>query len=278
MLNSKILLTALLLCLPIPLSALSPTLNFTVKSDWEDANIKDVRAVLESASSVISAYTGSRTLDNIIVRNDERGPISLYKRGPDNEYIVFLDVKGRYWAQMAYQFSHEACHLLSNYDLSPNNVTRQQWFEESICEAFSLFTLKRMAEQWEENPPYPNWQAYSVELQEYADNMLRQKHRSFAPNFTEWYESQRETLEANPYAQERRLNEKVASHLLKIFNDEPNQWAVLNYLNLGEDTDDKSFKKYLDDWYKYTPKQFQKTVANIQQLVEKNTQDTSIEH
>lgn len=265
--KSKPVLFLILLMFPAWVLALSSSFNVKVESDWGNANVRDIKAVIESAGLVMSPYVGGRTLDTIIVRNDPKGPISLYQRGENDEYIVLLDVKGRYWSQLAYQFSHESCHLLSNYDLAPNNITRQQWFEEALCEAFSLFTLKQMAKQWETAPPYPNWRSYAPELQRYVDNIMREEHRSFAPKLSDWYQQNRATLETDPYAQDRRLNEKLATHLLQLFEENPQSWAAMNYLNLGEDDGDYSLNKYLSDWYKNTPAAYQATVAKIQQLL-----------
>lgn len=256
-----------LLLFPPRVMALSPTFNTEVESEWGSANVRDVKAVIDSAALAIAPYIGNRTLENIIIRNDPKGPISLYQRGDDNEYIVLLDVKGRYWSQLAYQFSHEACHLLSNYDLAPDNITRQQWFEESLCEAFSLFTLKEMAKQWQDNPPYPNWGSYAPELQRYVNNIMREEHRSFIQRPAAWYRLHRATLEADPYAENRRLNEKLASHLLQLFEENPQHWAAINYLNLSDENETTGLHKYLSDWYNKTPAAYQETVAKIQQLL-----------
>ncbi len=258
-----------LLLFPLLGTALTPPFNVSVESDWGKANPKDVKAVLDSVGTVASPYIGGRTLDNIIVRNSPKGPISLYQRGKNNEYIILLDVKGRYWAQLSYQYSHEICHLLTNYDLAPDNITRQQWFEESLCEAFSLFTLKRMAKHWQENPPYPRWKEYSSSLQDYVRNTLKEKHRCVPEPVSDWYHQQQAVLEKDPYAQGRELNEKMASVLLKVFEETPESWAAMNYLNLGEDTGVHSLEKYLADWYSNTPEAHRGVVAKIQQLLKK---------
>lgn len=271
MLKTNRILIFLLLFLPAWVGAFAPLSTLKVESKWGNANPVDVKAVLDSASQVISAHVGNRSLGTVIVRNDPKGPISLYERGPENEYVVMLDVKGRYWAQLAYQFSHEVCHLLTNYDLAPNNVTRQQWFEESICEAFSLFVLKKMSKQWEVDAPYSNWKSYAVELESYADEMIEQEHRAFATDLRQWYQKHRDTLEGDPYAEDRRFNEKFATHLLSIMNEQPGQWGALNYLNLGDDTEDRSLAKYLNDWHLHAPVQYKSTVAKIQQMVGSRT-------
>ncbi len=259
----------LLFCLLFPAwaAAFSPAVQIKVESDWYGADLKDVQAVLNSTSAVLTPYLAGRTLSNIIVRNEEKGPISLYERGPNDEYVVVLDVKGRYWAQLAYQFSHEMCHLLSNYDLAPNNITHQQWFEESLCEAFSLFALEQLADQWEVNPPYANWKDYAPEIRKYAQSMRLQKHRGIEPAFSQWYQQQQKTLEENPYANDRELNEKMAAYLLQVFENEPQQWAAMNFINLGDDTTDKSLHKYLHDWLEHAPENLREPVIKIIKLL-----------
>lgn len=263
---SKIILLLSVALLPVSVLAFTPTFNVAVESEWSNADPRDVQAVLNSVGAAISPYIGGRTLNNIIVRNNPKGPISLYKRGENDEYIVLLDVRGRYWSQLVYQYSHEVCHLLSNYDLAPNNITRQQWFEESLCEAFSLFTLRRMAGHWQDNPPYPNWKSYAPELQKYADDLMQEKHRRPKLPVSKWYQQQRKVLEKNPYAKGRILNEKMATTLLELFENDPQSWAAMNYLNLGEDTGVYTIDKYLADWYDNAPKPHQVIVAKIQQL------------
>ncbi|WGZ94185.1 MAG: hypothetical protein QJT81_20770 [Candidatus Thiothrix putei] len=269
-----LLLSLLLLLSPMRLQAFVAPAQVQVESEWGDANPDDVKAVLNSVIEAISPYMAGRTFGNIIVRNDKSGPISLYEKSPNDEYIVLLNVNGRYWAQLAYQFSHEMCHLMSNYDLAPNNITRQQWFEESLCEAFSLFALEKMAQQWASNPPYPHWQEYAPKFTEYQQDMFKQTHRQL-PNsmkLPKWYQAYAKTLSADPYAQGRDLNELVANQLLPIFTEQPEAWTTLNYLNLGDDSDDKSLRKYLTDWENNLPSKWQPTVEEIQQILIKPAQ------
>ncbi|TXH68146.1 MAG: hypothetical protein E6Q83_15055 [Thiothrix sp.] len=258
-------LLLLLLFIPAWTVALAPPFQVSVDPTWQAADPKDVQAVLDSTILSIAPYIGNRRLDPIVVKNEEKGPISLYERDKQGKYIILLDVNGRYWSQLAYQFSHETCHLLSNYDLAPNNLSKQQWFEESLCEAFSLFSLGKLADQWDKNPPYPNWKDYAPELRKYLADMLKEDQRSFAPNLASWYQQHKTTLEADPYADNRRLNEKFASHLLKIFSAYPEAWAAINYMNLGDDSQDKSLTKYLKDWHDNAPANLRAPIQAIQQ-------------
>jgi hypothetical protein len=266
----KTLLLLLLTLFPLHLSAFVAPATVEVEGqEWGDASTKDVQTVLQSVIDVISPYMAGRSFGKIIVRNDPTGPVSLYEKGADDEYIILLNVKGRYWAQMAYQFSHEMCHLMSNYDLAPRNVSGQQWFEESLCEAFSLFALQEMAKHWETDAPYPQWQEYAPEFTAYEQDVFKQTHRRLPKSMKlpKWYQAYAKTLSADPYAQGRDLNELVANQLLPIFAENPQTWVTINYLNLGEDGKDKSLDKHLSDWQENVPPNWADTIKDIKQIL-----------
>lgn len=266
----KFLLLALLTVFPLYTWALAPPAQLQLDSqEWGDASPADVKTVLQSVVEVISPYMAGRNFGNIIVRNGQTGPISVYEKGPNGEYIVMLNVHGRYWAQLSYQFSHEICHLMSNYDLAPNNVSRQQWFEEALCETFSLFTLEKMAQHWQDNPPYPQWQEYAGKFREYGQDNLRQLHRKLPKGMKlpTWYQQYRQTLSDDPYAQERDLNELVANQLLPLFTAKPEGWQSINYLNLGDDAGDKSLYRYLTNWQDSAPTEWQPLILAIKKML-----------
>lgn len=266
----KVLLLIFCFCVPAAALAFVAPANVKVESEqWGDANPDDVQLVLQSAVETLSPYMSTRRFGDITIRNDAKGPISLYEKGVHGEYVVLLHVNGRYWAQLVYQFSHEMCHLMSNYDLAPNNVSRQQWFEEALCEAFSLFALERMADQWAENPPYPQWKDYAAEFIDYEQQNIKQSHRKLPKGMKlpQWYQSYREALSDNPYAQGRDLNELVANHLLGIFRENPESWEAINYLNLGDDRQDKSLEKYLHDWEHNAPADLRQPIRQIREVL-----------
>ena len=81
-------------------------------------------------------------------------------------------------AQFAYQFSHEFCHIMSDYERLRENPNG--WFHEAICELASVFTLRCMAERWSSCAPYPNWVEYSDSLLSYAEDCLSCEDRLVA--------------------------------------------------------------------------------------------------
>jgi hypothetical protein len=139
--------------------------------DWGEALSVDVHQVLNSTKDVMdSAFGGDIDNDIWVYQNLSRGnPVALFERGPHGEYKIELNVTDRYWAKYAYQFSHEYCHLRTNYD---GGSPQSKWFEEVICELCSIYALRRMSAVWAVNPPYSNWQSFSDSLSEYAEKSI----------------------------------------------------------------------------------------------------------
>ncbi len=253
-----------------PAKPANPTKIVLDNKDWEGAKPEDVQAVLDSTLSAITPYMNIHPLGNILVRHTQKAnPDSLYEKGPHGEYIIELSSGGNHWAQYVYQFSHEMCHLISNYDLAPNNSSRQQWVDESLCDAFGLFTLQQMEAQWETKPPYPNWKDYAHNFSQYADDELKQPYRKLPDGmkFGAWFANHQQQLSDDPYAEQRHLSEVVSTQLLPIFAAKPESWTALNFLNLGDDSRDKSLLMFLADWQTNTPPEIQETLGQVQQLL-----------
>ena len=93
---------------------------------------------------------------------DDFTPRTHYRPSSSDPIFIQLTARDTYWSQFAYQFSHELCHILSDYERlgeGPNG-----WFHEAICESASVFTLRRMAERWRTCPPYAGRTDYAESL------------------------------------------------------------------------------------------------------------------
>lgn len=99
-----------------------------------------------------------------------------------------MSASNRLWAKYAYQFAHEYCHhqIFSNFI---NSYDQFGWFEESLCELASIHSLKYMAEEWRNNPPYSNWRSYSSSLDEYADEIINRESNKIDEPLFEWIEN-----------------------------------------------------------------------------------------
>jgi hypothetical protein len=237
--------------------------------DWGGADREDVENLLKSVARELWLYFPGRTLNSILVAPTERHPIAGYSKGPEGEYFVYLSAKGRHWSQYAYQFAHEFAHILSNYEHhSRSEVRRNQWFDESLCETASLFTLRRLGASWLKGDmvPYPHWKTYGAAMQTYVRDLLAQPHRALPSKsaFADWYQGNADQLDRNPYMRER--DELVAGMLLPLFEEHPEAWSTLAYLNLGETDAAGPFQSYLANWHRNTPEAQRPLVAKIIEL------------
>ncbi len=229
--------------------------------DWGGAQKADVLKVLQSASQPLWLSSGKPSLRQLDVSNDRRGPMAVYRRAPNENYRVLVNVNGRRWAQLSFQFAHEFSHVLSNYRNVPN---RQMWFEESICECASLYSLRRMGETWKTNPPYSNWASYAGSLSKYANDRIAATKPVQGDDLAKWYADNKKTLDAT--STNRELNLVVACRLLKIFEKSPGSWSAVRKLNMGDPRENQSLETYLAGWHSRVDVKNRKMVAEIAKL------------
>ena len=219
--------------------------------------IQNVERVLHSAADTLWPYFPRRTLKPILVE-PKGGPITLYQRGPNGEYLVRLNTGDRHWAQHAFQFAHEFGHILANYD---DRERCNKWFEESICETASLFALRRMSENWKARPPYPNWKDYSAALAEFADGRMRTSQLPSGKTLAQWYRENESSLRQEPCLRDK--NTIVATALLPLFEKQPEGWEAIAWLNDGVSHGTRTFARYLGDWQAHVPEKLRPFVLRI---------------
>ncbi len=227
---------------------------------WYDARPEDVRKVVVSAGKALLEYGDGLNLEPIVLKNNPRGPLVFNRMSAQDNYIVLVNVSGRQWSQLAYQFSHELCHILSNFDRSRNSAN--QWFEEAVCEGASLHALKSMSKEWQINPPYPNWRSYAFSLTKYLQLYLQEEHRYLVvgTDLAEWYAKERRSLRSDH--RQRHKNEIVGTRIFNYFQKTPARWRSIRYLNLSP-SPDLSLQQYLQVWHQHLPKRLKYVAIEI---------------
>ena len=143
--------------------------------NWGAVSLSAIRAVLESAYTALVEAFEKEPEDVIHVTQWNREyPLVVHDRRP---YQMYLSARDRYWCQYVYQFSHELCHILTNFDRAKQH--RHKWFEESLCELSSLFVLHRLAEIWAESPARQHIQSGRFRAE---PQRVRRVHRSRIQN------------------------------------------------------------------------------------------------
>jgi hypothetical protein len=231
---------------------------------WGGVSAADMQKVLLSSAGELWKHFPERTLKPIIIQRSKEGPITLYKKGSAGEYIVRLDVEGTFWCQFAYQFAHEFCHILTNYDRRKSD--KNQWFEEALGELASMYAVTAMGQTWQTAPPFPNWKGYAPNLTKYAEELLRKEGSDLPAGQTlaAWYKANESALRRDPY--DRDKNRIVAKLLLPLKLETPASWEAFGYLNNSPPDGEASFASYLGAWYKDAPakhKPFVKQVAEM---------------
>lgn len=222
--------------------------------------------MLDSTAKELLKYFPNKRMQ-IRVEHGE-SPITLYRRGSNGEYIVRLSVEGTYWAQFAYQFSHELTHVLARYE-DTKEAQNHQWFEESLCVTASMFTLRRMAITWRTSAPYSNWKTYASALRKYADNEMSKRGRQLPSNMTlaRWYKENESKLRSEDVDSLEARNKQfiVASQLLPIFEQNPDLWESVGYLSVRK-TDSSYLQNYLNNWYRSAPEKHKSLIREISYL------------
>lgn len=221
--------------------------------DWGNARVAEVAAVLASATAEITDHVPGLPPISVLVQHTSRHPVTLYGRSENNEHIVRLSARGRHWYQFAYEFGHELCHILCDH--ARYRHREEGWFEESLCELASLFTLRRMAVSWRRSPPCPAWARHATDLQEYVDDLLAEPHRQLPAGMQlkDWYRANAEDLRFHPWDRER--NELVATCLLPEFEERPEGWGAIPHVSPSGSRPIESFEAYLEGWLRRTPRQ-----------------------
>jgi hypothetical protein len=233
-----------------------------------NANPADIIAVLRSTASEIFRYCPHTQLDGIDVyyRADHPGIDS--KRTPAGRIAMALSARDTRWAQYSFQFAHEFCHALANYANSPQRTipdtpNANLWFEESLCETASLFSLRAMSRTWQSSPPYPAFRAYAPWLADYVQQRLAEpeNHLPAGTSFTTWFRQHEPALRKD--AGHRDRNTIIASQLLPIFEAEPAGWEAVTFLNRGSSNGRQSLSAHFAQWRANCPDRLRSFVSKL---------------
>ena len=225
-------------------------------SNWGEGRRVDVEKLLkDTASHIFRLFRNPFDADIRVIPGP--APICLYRSPTETRYTIELSARGRKWGQYAYQFAHEFCHIVSNYELLKNNPNN--WFHEAICELASAFTLHCMGEHWRTDPPYPNWADYADKLVEYAHRQQSRLKGRLPDRVSlhSWLLDNEDVLRENEYQREK--NAVVAYQLLPIFEDTPTGWNAVRHLP----TSTGYLKDYLSEWHSLVDLEDQPFVARL---------------
>ena len=211
--------------------------------NWGATSLRTIHAVLASAAGVLADAFGRAPDAPIRVAPWSRNPQVFDDQRP---YQIRLSARDRYWSQYVYQFSHELCHVMTNFDRHKRHNHR--WFEESLCELASLFVLHRLAELWKEKPPdtVPDATRFAPNHQTYAERIAARYPRLNRDHLPDWFAGILPELQTNPY--DREICGTIAVALRAAFRADPTLWQDCGHLNHWDPNANATFAKYLGSW------------------------------
>ena len=173
----------------------------------------------------------------------------------DNNRIIYLSTAGNtYWAQNAYQLSHELCH---HFIKKKSPTDEHSWFEESICELASIYFLSEIASNWSTSAN----KSYSSKITDYLSNLLIKplniNLKQLGIQSSAFYEK----MNADPYL--RVENNFIANKLLPIFKKTPSLWEdvyLIRKLNI------KDLNSFFTEWSKLAKQENVGAILEISQL------------
>ena len=248
-----------------PLTSLpKPGITIEPGGGWGYASMSNLQLVFESVRDVFCEPLMYPYDSDIDIEHNAIGPLVTFLRNRSGSHRVILDSKDNRWAQQIFQFAHEYGHILSNYRRD-YDYDQQEWFDESIGAMASFYALRSLSQKWQTDPPNDHYG-----MRAYANNgLLRRYWQTIVANvpqfnrdqFREWYRQNRQQLESDAYLRDK--NDIVAWNLLDIFENNPEAWNAIRYMNRGSIYKNEDFQSYLSDWYLRTPPLWQFVVAEI---------------
>jgi hypothetical protein len=223
-----------------------------------------IRAVCASAGRELWRHFPDYKVEQIVVQHGADGPIVWFRRNQRQEIVMRLNCTNTYWSQYAYQFAHEFCHILCGFE---EDYGGNRWFEESLCETASLYALRAMARSWKSDPPYKNWRDYRDSLRGYVDGVMlgRDKVQGiYAKGMAAFYQTHAEHLKQN--ATDRSLNGAMAIVLLQLFEEKPERWESVRWLNSSPSPEGETFAQYLSKWHGAAPQKHKTFVKHLATL------------
>ena len=174
--------------------------------DWGESPPPAAEVVIARMRQV--SLAGVRLLsdqqpDSVRVQSNRTGPPAIWLHDDRSRTAwIVVDIGGRDWCKLAYQFGHELGHVLAN-SWGPQAKPQPpcQWLEEALVEAFSIRGLGLLAESWETNPPFAGDAPFAQAIRQYRTGVIAGYTKADDPTsdaaFSTWFPGMRGALEAS---------------------------------------------------------------------------------
>ena len=136
---------------------------------------------------------------------------------------------------------------------------RNAWFGYAVAEVAYLVTMQQMSNVWRDRPPYPDWKDFAPAIRQYADEQILAAQPPHGTTLAEWYRQNEPLLQQEPSSRARSM--VVAVALLPLFEDEPECWKAIHFLD--DEFSRGTFVEYLEGWHARAPEKLRPFVRRI---------------
>ena len=150
-----------------------------VQGEWGKSRREAVTAVISRMREVCLSgvkLLSDRQPSGLRVEDRTSGPPAIWLHNDASRIAwIIVNIGERDWSKLAYQFGHELGHVLAN-SWEPNSKPEPpcQWLEEALVEAFSLRGLGKLADSWEQRPPFTNDAPFANAIRQYRRNAIEE--------------------------------------------------------------------------------------------------------
>lgn len=199
--------------------------------------------ITEALIPIIEEYFSSQVPSFTLV-NSLRFDFPCTTPTYDKIHLCCMDTS---WSQIAFQLTHEFCHLMIGRSVTQN----LRWFEEVIAEISSLFFMTKLSSIWKSTGilGYPDY-GYSIE--EYVHNRKHSVTSDIALSDILRCSELWQYLISSP--ENRELNLKIAIKLLPVFEINSSLWEIVPFL--GSLSENQDFPYSFMEWRKLSNKRF----------------------
>ena len=230
--------------------------NWHYQKDKNDSSHLDDPLIIirDVCDLMLKAFDENPDTDLLIIDDNQRD----YPEYLHNKKIIYLATAGNdYWAQNAYQLSHELCH---HFIMKKSPTGDNSWFEESICELASIYYLSEVASNWSTSSNDDKSSYYSG-ITRYLSKLLisplNLNLKELSIQSSVFYKE----MNSNQYLRDK--NRFIANKLLPIFKKTPSLWEdvyLIRKLNI------KDLNSFFTEWSQLAKHKNARAILEISEL------------
>ncbi|HBC3519666.1 TPA: hypothetical protein ACVU5T_003740 [Vibrio parahaemolyticus] len=237
--------------------------DIQIAGSWPDSESYIKTVLIDNIVNTFMDMVNKTSFPKLMISNDPNRdcPMVNFDKIADDRTLIFLSSKqGNLWSKIAYQLSHELCHVHANFAEQRGHAFK--WLEESLCELASFCNMLKMSRNWELSAPLPFMSVYAPSFNTYVQSML--KVIPHQEQFSEWLNENLQSLKNDACIRDK--NKIVALNLMPIFQRDNTAWRAVGYINKWPVSPEDGLQDYFDSWEMACPDELKATIREIGKL------------